>query len=212
MAVTSGNRVRLEPEARKAQLIELGLRELETRGELSALDRISNAAGISRGLLFHYFATKRAYRVAVVRAAAGRLLDVTDPAPDLDPIGRLHAGLRGFSAFVSENRSLYLALLRGAAGADPELLQIFDDTRERLVERVIEGLGVSAHLPVVRTVLRGWVGFVEESTLEWLRHGGLDQDALVGIQEQTLIRLMETVAPLTLDEGNLSEARLPGAS
>jgi AcrR family transcriptional regulator len=198
VAVTSGNRVRLDPEARRAQLIDLGLRELETRGELSAIDRISEAAGISRGLLFHYFPSKKAYRVAVIRAAAGRLLVASDPAPDLDPIGRLHAGLRGFSGFVSENRSLYLALLRGAAGADPELQQIFDETRERLVERVIEGLGVSAHLPVVRTALRGWVGFVEESTMEWLRHGGVDQDTLVGIQEQTLIRLMETVAPLTI--------------
>jgi AcrR family transcriptional regulator len=197
MVVTSGNRVRLEPEARKAQLIELGLRELETRGELSAIDRISEAAGISRGLLFHYFRTKKAYRVAVIRAAAERLLEASDPAPELDPIGRLHAGLRGFSGFVSENRSLYLALLRGAAGADPELQEIFDETRERLVERVIEGLGVSAHVPVVRTALRGWVGFVEESTLEWLRHGGVEQDTLVGVQEQTLIRLMETVAPLT---------------
>ena len=197
MVVTSGNRVRLEPEARRAQLIELGLKELETRGELSAIDRISEAAGISRGLLFHYFRTKKAFRVAVIRAAAERLLEASDPAPDLDPIGRLHAGLRGFSSFVSENRSLYLALLRGAAGADPELQGIFDDTRERLVERVIEGLGVSGHVPVVRTALRGWVGFVEESTLEWLRHGGVEQDTLVGVQEQTLIRLMETVAPLT---------------
>jgi AcrR family transcriptional regulator len=200
MAVTSVIRgKRLDPEARRAQLIELGLQELESRGELAALDRISQKAGISRGLLFHYFPTKRAYRVAVVRAAAERLLDVTDPAPTLDPISRLRAGLRGFSGFVSENRSLYLALLRGAAGADPELVQIFDATRERIVEVLVEGLGVSAEIPIVRTSLRGWVGFVEESTLEWLRHGGVDRDVLVQVQEQTLIRLMETIAPLTLD-------------
>lgn len=93
---------------------------------------------------------------------------------------------------------VYLALLRGAAGADAELLQIFDETCERIVEIVVEGLGVSAQAPVVRTALRGWIGFVEESTLEWLRRGGLDQDALVGIQEQMLVRLIETVAPLAL--------------
>lgn len=196
MTVTSGKR--LDREARRAQLIDLGLRELETRGELAALDRIAQAAGISRGLLFHYFPTKRAYRVAVIRAAAGRLLDVTEPVPGLEPIAQLHGALRGFVSFVSENRSLYLALLRGAAGADAELVEIFDETRERIVQRLVEGLGVSAHVPVVRTALRGWVGFVEESTLEWLRHGGLDQDVLVGVQEQTLISVMETVAPLTV--------------
>lgn len=197
MALTSTFKGRrLDPEARRAQLIELGLNELETRGELSAIDRISEAAGISRGLLFHYFPTKRDYRVAVIRAAAQRLLDVTDPDPALDPVNRLRTGLHAFTTFVAENRSLYLALLRGAAGADAELQGIFDKTRERIVDRVVEGLGVSAHQPIIRTALRGWVGFVEESTLEWLRHGGVERDLLVQVQEQTLIRLMESVAPL----------------
>ena len=198
MAVTSGiTGKRLEAQARRTQLIELGLAQLALRGELEALDRISEAAGISRGLLFHYFPTKRDFRVAVVRAAAEMLLTVTDPDPTLDPLQRLHAGLSNYVDFVTENRSLYHALLRGAAGADDDLQAIFDETRMRIVERVMDGLGIVEQTPATRTALRGWVGFVEESTLEWLRH---DQDMpradLVAVQEQTLVRIVEAVASL----------------
>jgi AcrR family transcriptional regulator len=197
VAVTSGIRARrLEPEARRAQLIELGLAQLQAHGELAALDRISEAAGISRGLLFHYFSTKRDFKVAVVKAAADMLLDVTDPDPTLEPLERLHAGLRNYVDFVTENQSLYLALLRGAAGADDELQAIFDGTRARIVERVMDGLGLVEQTPAIRTALRGWVGFVEESTLEWLRHDDMTRADLVSVQEQTLVRIVEVVAAL----------------
>ncbi len=197
MAVTSVIRARrLEPEARRAQLIELGLAQLQAHGELAALDRISEAAGISRGLLFHYFATKRDFKVAVVNAAADMLLDVTDPDPTLEPLERLHAGLGNYVDFVTENQSLYLALLRGAAGADDELQAIFDGTRTRIVERVMDGLGLVEQTPAIRSALRGWVGFVEESTLEWLRHDDMTRADLVSVQEQTLVRIVEVVAAL----------------
>jgi AcrR family transcriptional regulator len=197
VAVTSGiTGRRLEPEARRAQLIELGLAQLQAHGELSALDRISEAAGISRGLLFHYFPSKRDFRVAVVRAAADMLLAVTDPDPDLEPLQRLHAGLSNYVDFVTSNQWLYHALLRGAGGADDELQAIFDATRARIVERVMDGLGLVEQTPAVRASLRGWVGFVEESTLEWLRRSDMPRADLVRVQEQTLVRIVEIVAEL----------------
>jgi AcrR family transcriptional regulator len=66
----------LDPEARRAQLVALGLKMLSTRPlDKVAIDDIAAEAGISRGLLFHYFPTKRDYHVAVARAAAQDLLD-----------------------------------------------------------------------------------------------------------------------------------------
>ncbi|MCU1657877.1 MAG: TetR family transcriptional regulator, partial [Pseudonocardiales bacterium] len=55
-------RIRLSPEARRAQLIELGVEMLATRtlDELSVED-IAQQAGISRGLLFHYFSSKQEF-------------------------------------------------------------------------------------------------------------------------------------------------------
>lgn len=49
-------RVRLKPEERRTQLINIGLRLLVDRPihEMS-IDEVAAEAGISRGLLFHYF-------------------------------------------------------------------------------------------------------------------------------------------------------------
>jgi AcrR family transcriptional regulator len=187
---------RLDPEARRRQLIELGLKMLSCESsEQVAIDRIAEAAGISRGLLFHYFPTKRDYHVAVVRAAADHMLEVTAPDPDLPVIERLRAGLMAYVDFVAANHALYVSLVRGAAGGDDELQQIFDQTRTRIVDRVVEALAMPPGGPAaVRTVLRGWVGFVEESTLDWLGHRDLERDALVTLQEQVLLSSIETAA------------------
>jgi AcrR family transcriptional regulator len=185
---------RLEPEARRRQLIELGLKMLSTEpSEQVAIDRIAEAAGISRGLLFHYFPTKRDYHVAVVRAAADQMLEVTAPDPALPEIERLRAGLMAYVDFVTTNPALYVSLVRGAAGGDDELQQIFEQTRTRIVERVVEALAMppGGGPAAVRTVLRGWVGFVEESTLDWLGHRDLERDALVTLQERVLLSAID---------------------
>jgi AcrR family transcriptional regulator len=76
-------RTRLDPDARRAQLVALGLRMLSTRPlDKVAIDDIAAEAGISRGLLFHYFPTKRDFHVAVARAAAADLLARTDIGSD----------------------------------------------------------------------------------------------------------------------------------
>jgi AcrR family transcriptional regulator len=78
-APKSQTRTRLEVEQRRAQLLTLGqeLFSSSTYDELS-IDDIARAAGISKGLLYHYFPSKRDYYVATIRVAAGELLHQTD--------------------------------------------------------------------------------------------------------------------------------------
>ncbi|HEX4449053.1 MAG TPA: hypothetical protein VH044_20070, partial [Polyangiaceae bacterium] len=51
-------------------------------------------------------------------------------------------------------------------GADAEVAKIVDETREAFCARLIEGLEVRGDLRQI--ALRGWVGFVEATTLGWL--------------------------------------------
>ena len=85
--MTAAKRVRLSPEARRAQLLELGVQMLTTRtlDELS-VEALAEQAGISRGLLFHYFKNKQDFHRAVVQQAADDLLETTAPDYGLDPL------------------------------------------------------------------------------------------------------------------------------
>src|SRR5438552_2680868 len=72
-SVGATGRVRMTPEDRRRQLVGIGLRKFVERPvqELS-LDEVAAEAGVSRGLLFHYFPTKTDYHRAVVEAAPRR--------------------------------------------------------------------------------------------------------------------------------------------
>ena len=187
-------RTRLDPEARRSQLVALGLKMLSTRPlDKVAIDDIAAEAGISRGLLFHYFPTKRDYHVAVARAAAQELLDRTDTLLGATVGERLRANVEAFVDHLTENRDAYVAFIRGSAGGDPDLLAVYEDTRTAFTDRVLTGLGL-AHLdePRLRPAVRGWVAFTEEVTVDWLSRGrdGLDRDGLVDLIDEALVALV----------------------
>src|SRR3954465_9328590 len=100
----AAKRIRLNPEARRAQLIDLGVEMLATRrlDELS-VELIAKAAGISRGLLFHYFPSKQEFHLEVARAAAAEMIRRTQPDPALAPVDALRAALPSFVDYVEGN-------------------------------------------------------------------------------------------------------------
>jgi AcrR family transcriptional regulator len=194
--VANGSRTRLDPEARRAQLVALGLEMLSTRPlDQVAIDEIAAEAGISRGLLFHYFPTKRDFHVAVVQAAADDLVARTEPDPDLPPGPRMRASIEAFVDYVSANRDAYISLLRGTAGGDPALRAVVDATRSRFTGRVLAGMGVAEPVPPrLRVAARGWVAFTEEATLDWLSNEDLGRGELIDLLDESLVALMRLAA------------------
>jgi AcrR family transcriptional regulator len=203
--VANSPRTRLEPEARRAQLVALGLKMLSTRPlDKVAIDDIAAEAGISRGLLFHYFPTKRDYHVAVARAAAQDLLDRTDTLIGSTLGQRLRANVEAFVDHLTENRDAYVAFIRGSAGGDPDLLAVYEDTRTAFTDRVLVGLGLTHRdEPRLRPAVRGWVAFTEEVTVDWLSRGrdGLDRDGLVDLIDDALVALVALATGTAPDLG-----------
>jgi AcrR family transcriptional regulator len=203
--VANSPRTRLDPEARRAQLVALGLKMLSTRPlDKVAIDDIAAEAGISRGLLFHYFPTKRDYHVAVARAAAQDLLDRTDTLIGSTLGQRLRANVEAFVDHLTENRDAYVAFIRGSAGGDPDLLAVYEDTRTAFTDRVLVGLGLTHRdEPRLRPAVRGWVAFTEEVTVDWLSRGrdGLDRDGLVDLIDDALVALVALATGTAPDLG-----------
>ena len=162
-------RARLDVDERRRQLVALGLELFSSRAyDEVSIDELAAAAGISKGLLYHYFPTKRDFYVATVRAAAAQLVERTSTPSTGDPLERLRMGLDEYLDYVMEHEKPYSALLRSGVGADEEVAHIVDETRDALCARLVEGVPLEAQGPLVRIALRGWLGFVEAATLDWL--------------------------------------------
>jgi AcrR family transcriptional regulator len=160
-------RVRLESDERRAQLLALGLRAFSTRGYADvSVDDLAREAGISKGLLYHYFPTKRDFYVAALRLASKDLLARALDVDSTVPLVRLQRGLDAFLAYVDEHAPAVQALFRGGLGADPEVAAVVEETRQAFLTVILREAGSAP--PLLEIALRGWVGAVESASLEWV--------------------------------------------
>lgn len=203
--MSEGTRRRLSRDERRAQLIEVGRRQVEGSSfdELST-DAVAEEAGISRGLLFHYFPSRREFLIALAEDASDELLAVTAPDEGLEPLVRLRAGLESYIDYVGERSELYLGLVRGAAGGSADMQQVFDRTRRVLADRMLDGLGLDPHdAPrALRHATSGYIAFSEEVVVSWLREGR------EGMSRSGLVELLVEVALATLRAAGAPEDRL----
>jgi len=189
MTTAPSGRTRLHPETRREQLLELGVRLLSTRSldELS-IDVLAEEAGISRGLLYHYFGNKQDFHRAVVRHAADDLIRVTAPVPEGAPLERLARSLDAYVGYVEANYAGYVSLVRGAASGNEDLQRIYEEARAALTDRIFDEAGADGvlhvfHLqdtPAVRLMVRGWSAMAEDVVISWVRDPrGVSRDDLL---------------------------------
>lgn len=143
-----------------------------------SIDEIAREAGISKGLLYHYFPTKRDFYVATIEEAARRLVALTAGEGADTPDGRLRVGVDAYLDYVERHAEAYVALLRSGVGFDHAVAEIVDRTRTAMCERILDALPPEARAPLVRAALRGWLGFVEAMSLDWLVRPSISRDAL----------------------------------
>jgi AcrR family transcriptional regulator len=167
-----GPRTRLTPDQRRTQLIELGVSLLATRSldELT-IDVLAEEAGISRGLLYHYFGNKQDFREAVVRRAVGDLVEQPPPPEGGEPLERLLASVAAYVDYVVANYQGYVSIVRGAAGGNETLRRIYEETRAALTDRIFteDAQGeIIPDTPAARLMVRGWSAMGEEMVLTWV--------------------------------------------
>jgi AcrR family transcriptional regulator len=197
-------RTRLRPAQRREQLLDLGVELLSLhRLEDLSIDALAEVAGISRGLLYHYFTGKRDFHLAVLRRMAERVYAITAPTSSGSPIDQLADSLLAFVDFVSVNREAYESFVRAAAAGDAEFQQIYEDARASLTDRIFEQAGpeVMADIgivdgPAVRLLVHGWSALVEDTVLAWLEDPrGLDKRELVDLLARALAGIGALVSP-----------------
>ena len=183
-------RLRRSAGDRRAQLVQIGLELLPTTPvqELT-IDEVARRAGISRSLLFHYFATKREYYTAVTRAAADLLWEHLLPRSGTPQDELVTYMLDRYVGWVETFRETHLAFVRGAAGGDPWVSEVYEDTRTRLVDVALEALDLPADARRRQLVL-AWFAFTEDLVGQWTREQTMSRDELLTLLRDVLDRLV----------------------
>jgi AcrR family transcriptional regulator len=191
-------RSRLSTDARREQLLAAGAELLGRRpyDEVS-IEEIAAAAGVSKGLLYHYFPTKRDFVLAALRRGERELGALTAPDPDLPPAEQLDAALDRFLDFVEDHAAAYMAIFRSRGGGDSEIEAVLEQNRQLRLDALIESLaGWQAapvqvrRTPLLETALQGWIFFVEGAVLRWLERRDLERDELAALLRQALINAL----------------------
>nr|WP_227466863.1 TetR/AcrR family transcriptional regulator [Nocardioides lijunqiniae] len=177
----------------------MGVRLLATRSlEELSIDMLAEEAGISRGLLYHYFGSKHAFHEAVVRRAADDLIAQTAPPGEGEPLERLLVSVTAYVDYVDANYEGYLSLVKGAAGNDT-LREIYEEARAALTDRIFreDAQGqIITDSATNRLLVRGWSAMIEELVLSWrAAPDGVARDELIALMAASLPAIVGVIPP-----------------
>ncbi|NYG56647.1 TetR family transcriptional regulator [Nocardioides perillae] len=208
--MTRPARVRLSPEERSRQLLDLGAELFaSTPYEDVHIERVAELAGVSRGLLYHYFPSKRAFFAAMVRRQAATMAEETAPDPSLPAVAQLRAGVTAFLDHIGRHPHGTRAAYRGAASGDAEVQAVIAESvalhEERILAALTDDHPREAH-PLLRVAVRSWVVLLRHAGQEWLddEEGSLDltevRDLVVDAFLGMLLGLPEAARPPAVAE------------
>ncbi|MFD4352115.1 TetR/AcrR family transcriptional regulator [Nocardia sp. NPDC058518] len=183
-------RVRLSPEERRLQLITLGAEMLVDRSlEDVSVDDIAKQAGISRGLLFHYFASKQEFHEAIARYVSTEFFTAIMPNRELSLFDMLRDSIERFVDYATEHSASYRSVLRGPASVTPDMADYVNETRGAIADLIVSELPLPPEDPDLARLtlaIRGWIAFVEETILTWMIDKPISREALVDLLVESL--------------------------
>lgn len=190
MTTPSERRVRLPPETRRDQLLKIGAQLLAERHlDEVQITEIADRAGVSRGLLYHYFPNKQDFAIAVARTACAEVFAV-DPDPELPVADRARLVLEAYVGFAEANRDAYRAMHTSLV-ADPRVRELRAADLAGHEQRVLGAFGVAEPSPMLRAAVRGWLAFVIAVILDWLAGGeAMPREDVVELCTRALIDLV----------------------
>ena len=195
------DRRRLEPDARREQLLACAVRLFGERpyAQVSTTD-LAREAGIARGLLHHYFGTKRDLYLEVVRQMvalpASEELVLTGTLRQ-----RVALGVDWFLDSAGVHGQTFLAVTgAGGIGDDPEVERILDEADDLAARRVLEVVGLAGDDAKQRAVLRAYGGLAKAAVREWQRNRALTRDEVHLLLSRALLAVVRDVLPEVHDE------------
>jgi AcrR family transcriptional regulator len=170
---------RLRVDERRRQLLGAGAQLFtEYAFEEISMRQIADAAGVSKGLLYHYFPSKIDLFKAAVAEKAEELQGLIEPSHEGTPLEQLAASLDAYLAWIEDNAETWSKLVQSAATL-PEARELVEGFRERTMQMVLAELtGKRTPRPALRTAIKGWLGYMDAAILDWAQAKDLPRGKL----------------------------------
>ncbi len=174
---------RLTSDERREHLLHVGVELVGRHGTADvSIEEIARAAGVSKGLLYHYFPTKTDFFVAVLARSQAEMDQAVVRDPDLTALEQFDRNLDGFLGFVDAHAEGYLAVVN-ARGREPRVQELVEERRRRRVDELVALAAVledvprdAARTPLLVAAIEGWIGFTEGVIVRWLRDRELTRE------------------------------------
>ncbi|MEV0977139.1 TetR/AcrR family transcriptional regulator [Streptomyces sp. NPDC049915] len=200
MAANQGERTRrrLSTAERREQLLTVGARLFsESPYDDVWIEQVAEIAGVSRGLLYHYFPTKRDFFAAVVERESERMLRLTAAVPGVPVREQLTAGLDAYLEHVRAHAHGYRAFHRADAAGDRTVRRVYRRALAVQERQILAALAADPEFgplfeqrPDVRLAVRGWLAFTTAVCLEWLRGSDLSREQVRDLCARALLGVL----------------------
>ncbi len=194
--MSNKTRQRLDVEARRSQLLAVGSELFASRPYDDVwIDDVAERAGVSRGLLYHYFGNKRGFLHAVIERETQEILAATEPDPDVPAEERLRASIDGYLDYVVAHPHGYRAIFRGVVSSDARVRELVDANLRRQEARILDALSPGAPAsPQLRLAVHGWLAFLVSVVLDWLDDPTVERSAIAELALDALHALIATAS------------------
>lgn len=163
----------------------------DTAYDALSMDDIARQAGVAKGLIYYYFKSKRGYYLAIVEDSVAELVAQAGGNTELPRAERVRRTIEGYLRYAEHHQAAYRTIVTGGVGSDAEVLAIRDGVREELAATIAEGAYGTRKIPeLARLGLVGWLGAVEDITLDWIAGRTEPQSPSREVLGAMLVRLL----------------------
>jgi AcrR family transcriptional regulator len=185
---------RLDPGRRREQILAAAnaLFAERTYDEVSIED-IAGSAGVTRGLVHHYFGGRKQVYLALLERLGAQREERAGPPVGRSARARVAHTVDRWLDWTEANRTIWLATVaRGEDIADPDIKRVVADLVRRAVALVAaHHADIAEDSPRLRYALECWTGLNRAATRRWLR-GDATREQTHELLARTLEHILRT--------------------
>jgi AcrR family transcriptional regulator len=185
---------RLAPEQRRGQILDAANALFAERSyDEVSIEDIASSAGVTRGLVHHYFGGRKEVYIALLERLGAVREEQLPPPTGRSARARVADSVSRWLDWTEQNRTIWLATIaRGEDIVDPDIRRVVAGLVRRAVALLAaHHADIADDSPRLRYALECWTGLNRAATRRWLQ-GEAARDATHELLASTLEHVLRT--------------------